>query len=54
MVLKFAIRFAIALPLFVVVLAFGAVILAAGLLNPSGARGSPLQALDSFVHRGES
>jgi hypothetical protein len=37
-VLRFAIRFAIALPLFAVVLGFGVVILAASLLQPAGSR----------------
>lgn len=50
--LRFAIRFAIALPLFVVVLGFGIVILAGALLSPSGTRPSALQLFDSFVHRG--
>jgi len=52
-VLRFAIRFAIALPLFVVVLGFGIVILAAALLQPAGSRHCAL-ALDAFVHRGKS
>lgn len=50
--LRFAIRVAIALPLFAVVLGFGVVLLAGALLNASGTRHSPLQLFDSFVHRG--